>query len=160
MSNSKERAIKFNPEMIRAILDGRKTQTRRRMKVQPTPAASGLPERYDYEDKHCFMRNITIEDMNKLGLIVPYTARYKVGDLVYVEGTNPAIWLKITGIKVERLHDITSNDIKAEGVSYTVDYYCDLFEQWQKLWISIYGKESFDNNDFVLTYTFERINHE
>ncbi|EHG9340718.1 hypothetical protein J6F59_003356 [Salmonella enterica] len=36
----KERGMIFNAEMVRAIIDGRKTQTRRIMKVQPEPSKS------------------------------------------------------------------------------------------------------------------------
>ena len=37
-----ERGMIFNAEMVRAILDGRKTQTRRVMKVQPESNQLGL----------------------------------------------------------------------------------------------------------------------
>ena len=48
-SNSKERGMIFNAEMVRAILSGQKTQTRRIMKNQPAG---------DYPDSPVMVRNI------------------------------------------------------------------------------------------------------
>ena len=48
-SNSKERSMIFNAEMVRAILSGQKTQTRRIMKNQPAG---------DYPDSPVMVRNI------------------------------------------------------------------------------------------------------
>lgn len=39
----RERPILFNDQMVRAILDGRKTVTRRVMKPQPMPSKSWRP---------------------------------------------------------------------------------------------------------------------
>lgn len=64
-------------------------------------------------------------------------------------------FLEITDIKVERLQDISAEDIKAEGVTYTMDYYPILLEQWESLWVKINGQKSWDENPFVWTISFK-----
>ena len=64
------------------------------------------------------------------------------------------LFLEITDIKVERLQDISADEIKKEGVSYTIDYYPSLIEQWENLWVKINGQNSWDRNPFVWAISF------
>ncbi len=84
------------------------------------------------------------------------------------------IFLKITGIRVERIQDISDKDIEAEGVDFDSEHASLCFsiaEQpypndlvngsprrtlMKKLWNSIYPG-SWERNDFVWVYSFEKI---
>ncbi len=67
----KERPILFKGEMVRAILDGNKTQTRRLVKPQPTM----------YEPGQC----VDVSDMINDALVCPYG---KPGDRLWVKETH------------------------------------------------------------------------
>lgn len=172
----KERPILFSGEMVRAILDGRKTQTRRVVKTQPEQQSTGWAWRHRQLDAgHC---HTDLDAMVRL--MEPLCPHGQPGDRLWVreahlldpphDGTwgyydytdgaienisaipkrfrNPKhvlyrasddkpetlrwrpsihmprwasrIALEVTGVRVERLHDISEEDAKAEGVSPTV----------------------------------------
>lgn len=131
----------FNTEMVRAILSGQKTQTRRVVKPQPN----------DTFDRH--WESFALKD----GEIFVLSAPYKPGDILYVRETwngvttgnpkvgfqtifwykaddkyeNPAdkwrpsihmpkeaarIFLRVTDVRVERLQGITIDECKKEGI--------------------------------------------
>ena len=149
--------ILFNTEMVRAILDGRKTCTRRILK-------GGIPfdEKAEYWNvlkKGEWSGPICSEYFIKQG------SPYKPGDILYVRETwcglpvneaghfrghpiyyyradgdlrpegwrgawHPSIhmpkeaariWLKVTDVRVERLQDITAEQILKEGIGLTQD---------------------------------------
>lgn len=140
--------ILFNTEMVRAILDGQKTCTRRVVKTRrkdacgfyvtkrPDGSFAGI---YEYDEDERMFEN---------QLIPPY----KPGDVLYVRETfmqaaahtfwykaddnswiseglhwHPSIhmpkeaariWLKVTDVRVEHLQDITEDGAKAEGANW------------------------------------------
>lgn len=75
------------------------------------------------------------------------------------------ITLEITGVRVERLQDISEADAKAEGVSdynvitdpVTGEINRDAGEAFEALWSSINGAESWDANPWVWALTFKRV---
>ena len=83
--------ILFNTEMIRAILDGRKTVTRRLVKPQqligilPDKCNNGTPEEFLKEKKYMFKPycDMTDEELIKTA----YNPPYQPGDILYVRET-------------------------------------------------------------------------
>ncbi len=151
----KERSILFNSDMVRAILDGRKTQTRRVIKDVPswvtsfgksffTPLSpsgpwlqvSGRGNHPEYGPAESFFRfpygklgtRLWVRETfnpNWYGKVI-YKADFPYGFIK--DGQNPSwkpsihmfrkasrITLEITGIRIERLKDITEEDAIAEG---------------------------------------------
>lgn len=137
--------ILFNTDMVRAILDGRKTVTRRVVKPQPLwrkppIQQSGRPEYWaNWDDEKI------------------YKSPYRPGDTLYVRETfwpgvagvyeykadyedNPGyawkpsihmprevarIFLRVTDVRVERLQDITDEQALRESVPEDTDYPLD-----------------------------------
>lgn len=77
------------------------------------------------------------------------------------------ITLEITGVRAERLQDISEADAKAEGIQKAWQYadcyytpsgdYASARVAFQRLWESINGPESWDANPFVWVIEFKRV---
>jgi len=205
----KERPIIFSGEMMRAILDGKKTQTRRVIKPQPDYAI--LKEGTELEAHKCPQLASVHSGRKEWGLYrVPFHGRDvpcfsfdcpygKPGDRLWCKETfvrqytgfdygiiykadgikisedmkwSPSIYmprwasriiLEITGIRVERIQDITEEDAKAEGCEIghglTDDSPFFAREAFQKLWDSINAKRGYGwyENPWVWVIEFKVI---
>lgn len=209
--------ILFNAEMVRAILDGRKTCTRRVIKPQPqsrlcyTYAGSHkccigkwtYPNRGAHEfwgEEYKLPENIKDEELSK-----QWNPPYQTDDILYVRETwgypialnsdkqyvfradevaesgfkndshiwHPSIhmpkeaariWLKVTDVRVERLRDITPEQIDREGVEVEYPHVLNGEEKryaFSTLWNSTIKKSDIDRygwdaNPYVWVISFER----
>ena len=215
-TKTKERPILFSGPMVRAILDGMKTQTRRALKVQPPKCdgrwsfiASSTEKgetgkfRYSWLDANGSAFTSRGRESG-LSYRCPYGS---VGDRLWVreawavvphvsdngpkhkakgDGTgatwradwqgNPSgfkwrpsihmprwasrITLEITGVRVERLQDISNADALAEGVSVLPgheDFLDEAIQGFEEIWNRINGPGSWDANPWVWVVEFRRI---
>ena len=141
----KERGMIFNGEMVRALLDGRKTQTRRPMKFPVHDKNLGCELAGNELAGELSAGNYLNSEFGKPGdrIWVRETwARYNIDqnshDIAY-RATTPADWpeegrwrpsihmprwasrilLEITDVRVERLNAISEEDAQAEGMELT-----------------------------------------
>jgi len=135
----KERPILFSSPMVRAILDGRKTQTRRVVRQRPGPFHVGLNlwvrEMWGYSDtsgcvdwKEDGSADVSewIREAGNEWREPAYWAWLKRPARSLRAGWRPSIhmprWacrivLEVTGVRIERVQDITEADAVAEGVA-------------------------------------------
>lgn len=207
--------ILFNTEMVRAILDGRKTVTRRLIKarqligIAPDKCKNGTPEEFLKEKKHMFKPYCDMTDAELIN--TAYEPPYQPGDIRYVRETwcddrqftndstsgryfykasesddftpkwKPSIhmpkevsriFLKVKDVRVERLHEITEEQAKAEGAIdnrgfiHSPDNEYDSIhtakEHFEQIWNSTIKKSDlcrfgWNANPWVWVIEFERI---
>lgn len=180
----KERPVIFNSEMVRAILDGRKTQTRRIAKADNSNHLLGCPfgqvgnllwvrEAFRVHSRATDVATLVYR-ANERNSWTEQTRRVPVSVCnkpVSPEKWTPSIhmprWasritLEITGVRVERLNDISHDDAKAEGCCYSrgggvPDFAVTPADHFPTLWASIYGSESWSANPWVWVIEFRRV---
>ncbi|MGF6549349.1 hypothetical protein [Paraburkholderia youngii] len=213
----KERPILFSGPMVRALLDGSKTQTRRIVKPQPdfetARDALGGETRSATVVYDGAMGGIGLKRGNAIGYVFPniHCPYGKPGDRLWVRETfahmhrgnaapetrhdddvvykadgftpdeyvygswKPSIhiprWasritLEVTGVRVERLQDISEADARAEGVTiedHHMNGYCagetrpPSICAFRELWGSIHGAESWTANPWVWVVRLKRV---
>ena len=223
----KERQILFKGEMVRAILDGQKTQTRR-VVTRRNSITNYIWDSIDLEKSiidpgmgggQYLKAPLITNGINEDEIFDRIRCRYSIGDLLYVRETwrtgsglddlparlsgtkspyqykadmktvrgndvsqysqwgkwRPSIhmpkwaariWMEITGVRVERLQDITGPDAIAEGVNIPSHIPQDgadhawAIREFSSLWNSTTKDPSYkwDANHWVWVIEFKRIN--
>lgn len=159
----KERPILFSGEMVRAILDGRKTQTRRVVKPQ-------LGDLFDYETcspkPSCPYgapgdRLWVRETFSLLGGQAEYRATRRMGEpaapwrpSIFMPRWPSRIDLELTAVRVERVQDISEADAIAEGVKFYDDPNTSAVKLFIALWDSINAKRRDPRSGQILPYSW------
>ena len=178
-----DRPIIFSAAMVRALLDGRKTQHREILKPQPDTLPNGfaglrLP--YAVGDRlwvrESFITGFDIDD--EFGRPVgDRKVWYRATDrgLTWYDpdtestldnppwksSTQMPRWasrltLIVTDVRVQRLQDINRGDAMGEGCPFpNMAAGPDPREWFRAIWNSIHGPDAWDRNDWVAALTFE-----
>lgn len=184
-----DRPILFSAPMVRAILDGQKTQTRRLWNAQRMWERHGdialldhippIGHGADFWSHRCPYGEIgdrlwVREPWRTLGRYDHLPPRDVPQDAPIVYSTTGAEWdgvsgryrharfmprrfsritLAVADVRVERLHTITADDARAEGVE-ALGRVTDPRGAFCALWCSINGEESWQSNPWVWAITF------
>jgi hypothetical protein len=155
---SKERGILFSAPMVRAILEGRKTQTRRVVKNQVRRDGYTCP--YGKPGDVLWVRETWCGDrFNGVGYRATDAQSGPWKPSIFMPRWASRITLEITDVQVERVHDINECDIVAEGIPFPTDRYVsyeELLAAFRDLWDSINGKTyPWASNPWVWALTFK-----
>lgn len=171
-----EKPILFNTEMVKAILEGRKTQTRRAIRNIRAYHMDGTPGKMPpWKPGDVLYVRETWSWMNAMDCGSPcigpckqYKGEYgcfiyKATNNIFTDGWNPSIhmpreaarlFLKIKDVRVERLRDMNDSDLANEG-------FCDWI-RFISLWNSTIkaadcDKYDWNANPWVWVIEFEKV---
>lgn len=160
-----EKPILFSGEMVRAILSGKKTQTCRPLKPQPT-GASQADYCYPYfRDDILYVRETWgIDNTDGLQKYV-YKATdpewqtrqdgFKWHPSIHMPKDAARIFLKVKDVDCLQLPDLVDWQLKAEGIEGDSELVRRV--KFQSLWDSCYGEGAYMLHPFVWRIEFERI---
>lgn len=174
----KARPILFKPDMVRAILDGRKTQTRRIVNGEHLGCLNaGLGANsetcpYGAPGDLLWVReawgNGATRVMYKAGCNRMYRPPEGWKPSIHMPRWASRLTLEITDVRVERLQGISENDARAEGIADGGCLNCgehepcgcaepkpDARDAFIHLWRSINGEESWSANPWVWVIQFQ-----
>lgn len=115
---SRARGIGFGVELIRAILEGRKTQTRRLMRPQPTDVA-GLECPIARVGELQYVREPWQRQVDGSFLYAvdqTHAGDTKFKPAMYMPRAAARLWLRIHFVRAERLQALSPADLAAEGL--------------------------------------------
>ncbi len=147
--------IKFSDEMLAAVIDGRKTQTRR-------PVAGKTLYYFDVAAQagECYPLGANEE--------IPFDAYHldwcpygKAGDVIPFADKDGNIKgeIEIVDVWLQRVQETTLGDICKEVGCGLYDFIPATYglEVWEELWKSIYGEENWQANPWVWCITFKQV---
>jgi len=165
----KETGLMFKAPMVRAILSGQKTQTRRILKNQRSYDLDKCPmgqpgdriyvrETFAWVPTACESDEIVFAADYQDGSDKADGVRYIPS--IHMPKAAARIWLEITGVRVERLQAISEDDAEAEGVGFLrsvpdADETLTAKQLFECLWDSTGG--DWDANPWVWVIDFKRI---
>jgi hypothetical protein len=175
-----EKPILFSTLMVQAILEGRKTQTRRVIKCDfyvenDPPLTAYIPDYITGEPqpvklpcpygqigdrlwvRETFVYHHTGQLFYKTDIPVLCHKNWKWKPSIFMPRTASRITLEITDIRIERLQDISEEDCLSEGINYQGNAY-DTIGAFSDLWDSINAKKHpWQSNPWVWVIEFKRI---
>lgn len=173
----KSRPILFSGPMVRALLDGSKTQTRRPVKCNVDDYGSGIlvtGKVCPYgEPKDTLWVRESLKAKEAFMVYAADDGRIDCGDMdwpacvekrrsipsIHMPRWASRITLEITDVRVERLQDISAKDCQAEGIWSQEGPLSDAewIDAYRMLWQSINGPRSWAANPWVWVVEFKRV---